>query len=253
MDHRLRRSEELSSEQLCDMLAGDPREAAKGILAAAKSGLVEAQVMLGQILLEGRGIERDPVLAATWFRIGANQGNAMALNMLGRCLEHGWGCAEDLVAAAAHFRQAAAQGLDWGMYNYANLLATGRGVARNEQAAFDFYRRAAERGHAKSLNLLGRCYEEGIGVSADPRQALDCYRRSAQAGDFRGQYSYAAVLMSLGEWQQARHWLQQALELGHLKFLRKASAELRAAALPQIQDITDAYLHRCAALEATEA
>jgi hypothetical protein len=136
------------------------------------------------------------------------------------------------------------------MYNYANLLATGRGVARNEEQAFAWYQRAAALGHAKSMNLVGRYYEEGRVVRADPQAAFDCYRRSAEAGDFRGQFSYASVLMGLGRWDEARHWLREALARGHPKFLRKARDELRRAAIAEVADIAEAYARRCAEQEA---
>lgn len=242
----LPRREEVSPDQLPNLLAGEPREAARTILAAAETGLADAQVMLGQILLEGRGIQRDLELAVRWFRIARAQGNPMAHNMLGRCLEHGWGCNPDLSTAAREYRKAAEQGLDWGMYNLANLFATGRGVAQDQAQALQLYRQAAELGHAKSMNLLGRYLEEGLVVPADPDAAWSWYRRSAEAGDFRGQFSYAAVLISQQRWDEARHWLIQALALGHLKFLRKARDELLAAQIEPITDIAMAYVTRCA-------
>ena len=228
------------------MLAGEPREAARTILAAAETGLADAQVMLGQILLEGRGIQRDPALAIRWFRIARAQDNAMARNMLGRCLEHGWGCDPDPSSAADEYRKAAGLGLDWAMYNLANLFATGRGVAQDQAQALLLYRQAAELGHAKSMNLLGRYLEEGLVEPADPAAALEWYRRSAEAGDFRGQFSYAAVLIIQKQWDEARHWLIQALALGHLKFLRRARDELLAARIEPFADITMAYVARCA-------
>ncbi len=242
----LPRRNEVSPDQLPDMLVGEPREAARTILAAAETGLADAQVMLGQILLEGRGIQRDPELAVRWFRIARGQGNAMAHNMLGRCLEHGWGCNPAPSAAASEYRKAAEQGLDWAMYNLANLFATGRGVAQDQAQALALYRQAATLGHAKSMNLLGRYLEEGLVVPADPAAALEWYRRAAEAGDFRGQFSYAAVLITQQQWDEARRWLIQALATGHLKFLRKARDELLAARIEHIADITMAYVARCA-------
>nr|WP_272889475.1 tetratricopeptide repeat protein [Stutzerimonas stutzeri] len=229
-----------------DLLAGEPREAARTILTAAETGLADAQVMLGQILLEGRGIQRDLGLAVRWFRIARAQGNAMAHNMLGRCLEHGWGCDPDPSSAVREYQKAGKKGLDWGMYNLANLLATGRGVAQDQPQALRLYRQAAELGHAKSMNLLGRYLEEGLVVPADQVAAWNWYRRSAEGGDFRGQYSYAAVLISQQRWDEARHWLIQALALGHLKFLRKARDELLTARIESIADIASAYAVRCA-------
>lgn len=249
MSHILYRVEEDDAPRTA---SGKPGGTARWILAAAETGDLEAQALLGQILLDGHGIQRDPALARSWFAIAAGRGHAMAGNMLGRCLELGWGGKPDLPAAARCYRQAAERGLDWGMYNYANLLATGRGVERDQPQALVWYRRAAERGHAKSMNLVGRYYEEGRTVPQDPQAAFAWYRRSAEAGDFRGQFSYASVLAGRGHWDEARHWLHQALELGHLRFLRRARDELQRAAFPPLAEIAQAYERRCVELEREE-
>lgn len=244
----LRAATAISTEQLTQMLSGTASERARAILAAAGTGHPEAQVMLGQILLQGQGIERDAPLALTWFRIAAAQHSAMAHNMLGRCHEHGWGVAADLTSAAGHYQQAAEQGLDWGLYNLANLLATGRGVPQDRGHAFKLYLQAAQAGHAKSMNLTGRCYEDGLGVAADARQALDWYQRSADAGDFRGQYSLAAVLAAQGQVVPAEHWLRLALAGGNLNFLRATRAALLQAPHPSIRALASDYHRRAAEL-----
>lgn len=51
---------------------------------------------------------------------------------------------------------------------------------------------------------------------------------------------------------EARHWLLAALELGHLKFLRKAGEELQRVALAPLADIAAVYARRCGELEAAE-
>ncbi|MBK3868343.1 sel1 repeat family protein [Pseudomonas stutzeri] len=252
MSHFLRREETLDTDRLAD-LSEEPHRAARLVLTAAAAGEIEAQALLGQILLDGRGIEADPVLALTWFGFAAERGHAMACNMAGRCHEHGWGCPADPSRAAEFYRRAAGIGLDWGMYNLANLLATGRGVEQNETAAYRLYRQAAELGHAKSMNLTGRCLEDGRGVARDVTAAHEWYRRSAEAGDFRGQFSHAAVLLAQQQWDAARHWLIRALTHGHLRFVETALASLQAAALPQIADIVEAYDRRRDELRSTQA
>jgi TPR repeat protein len=248
VSYQLRREEVLDGEQLRAMLEHSPARAAQAVLAAAKQGVLEAQALLGQILLDGYGIQQDQALARVWFEIAARRGHLMARNMLGRCQEHGWGGAADAVAAAEAYRQAADAGLDWGLYNYANLLATGRGVAENHALALVCYRRAAELGHAKSMNLLGRYLEEGLVCQADPLAARDWYRRSAEGGDFRGQFSYAAVLAASGRIEDALHWLHQALAGGNLNFLRVARGALLQAQQPQIRALALAYHQRAAGL-----
>jgi hypothetical protein len=248
-DFRLRREEVLDGDALKSMLDESPARAAQAILIAAREGVVEAQALLGQILLDGQGIAQDQPLALRWFDIAAQRGHLMARNMLGRCHEHGWGCAANASRAARHYQVAAEAGLDWAMYNHANLLATGRGVVEDQLQAFNLYRRAAELGHAKSMNLLGRYLEEGRVCPSDPVAARDWYRRSAEGGDFRGQFSYAAVLTDEGRVDEAVAWLEKALAGGNLNFLRVASQALSSASDPRIQALAADYAQRCTALE----
>ncbi|MFW9267840.1 tetratricopeptide repeat protein [Pseudomonas sp. NR3] len=226
------------------MLKDSPARAAQAILIAAGAGVLEAQALLGQILLDGQGIEQDKPLALRWFDIAAQRGHLMARNMLGRCHEHGWGCVADPAVAAAHYRQAAEAGLDWAMYNYANLLATGRGVTEDQPQALALYRRAAELGHAKSMNLLGRYLEDGRCCPADPVAAAEWYRRSAEAGDFRGQFSHAAVLAQEGRIDESLTWLREALAGGNVSFLRVGSEALRDALHPEVRAMACAYRQR---------
>lgn len=253
MSFHLRREEVLNVEQLSAMLEENPARAAQAILLAAGEGEVEAQALLGQILLDGRGIAQDQALAMRWFVIAAGQGHLMARNMLGRCHEHGWGCVVDASVAAQHYRIAAEAGLDWAMYNLANLLATGRGVAVDHLQALALYRRAAETGHAKSMNLLGRYLEEGLGCPADPVVARDWYRRSAEGGDFRGQFSFAAVLADEGRIEEALNWLEDAMSKGNLPFLRVSSQSLLASPHPDIRNMAQSYRERMLLLEAKSA
>lgn len=248
MSFQLRREEVLDGEQLSAMLGHSPARAAQAILLAARSGVLDAQALLGQILLDGQGIEQDRPLALRWFDIAARGGHLMARNMLGRCREHGWGCDADAEAAAGHYRMAAEAGLDWALYNYANLLATGRGVAQDHGQALACYHQAAQLGHAKSMNLLGRYLEEGRYCPRDMQAALDWYRRSAEGGDFRGQFSYAAVLAGGGRVDEALGWLEKALEGGNLNFLRVARGALMSADAEQIRGLALAYHQRAAQL-----
>ncbi|MDT8907418.1 hypothetical protein SAMN03159376_00444 [Pseudomonas sp. NFACC09-4] len=249
MDLRLRRQQVLDANDWAAMLDDSPSRAAQAILLAAGQGVLDAQALLGQILLDGRGIAQDQPLAVRWFGIAARRGHLMARNMLGRCHEHGWGCASDAATAAAHYRLAAEAGLDWAMYNYANLLATGRGVMQDQAQALALYRRAAELGHAKSMNLLGRYLEDGRHCPADPSAAAYWYRCSAEAGDFRGQFSHGCVLLAQGQFEEGLVWLWRALHAGNLNFLRRATPILQGARLPGLGSLIEAYQARLGVLE----
>lgn len=241
MSFRLRREEVLGGDQLKAMLEESPARAAQAILLAAGEGVIEAQALLGQILLDGQGIARDEKLALRWFEIAANGGHLMARNMLGRCHEHGWGCTANAALAARHYRLGADAGLDWAMYNYANLLATGRGVTEDQSQALNLYRAAAHLGHAKSMNLLGRYLEEGLFCPADLAAAREWYRRSAEAGDFRGQFSHGAVLLEQGRTEEGMAWLRQAMRNGNQRFLKVSAERLRSATQPFLQELAQEY------------
>jgi len=83
VSYPLRREEVVDVAGLKAMLEDSPGKAAQAILAAAGEGVVEAQLLLGQILLDGRGIEQDVDLARRWFAIATQGGSVMACNMLG--------------------------------------------------------------------------------------------------------------------------------------------------------------------------
>jgi uncharacterized protein len=229
VSYQLRREEVVDAAGLQAMLEHSPGKAAQAILAAAGEGMVEAQLLLEQNLLDGRGIAQDAGVARRWFGIAAQGGSAMAHNMLGRCLEHGWGGEVNLAQSAIHYARAADAGLDWGLYNLGNLLATGRGLPANQAQALHCYEKAAQMGHAKSMNLYGRYLEHGIATAPSPVRAVRWYRRSAEAGDFRGMFSLAMVLAERGDMAEAGAWLERARVEGNLNFLRTALVTLQGA------------------------
>jgi len=226
---------ETTPEQLAEIMRGPPERFAPWIQAAAGYGLVEAQAILGQILLDGAGLPRDPEAGLQWFKRAAQAGHAMAMNMVGRCYENGWGTAPDMVVAAYWFRLAADRGLDWGMYNYAHLLNSGRGgVACDPAAALALYQRAAGMGHAKSHGVVGRFYETGRVVEPDLARAFECYRRSAEGGDFRGMFHYARLLAERGEAGQALEWLRQVPRTATPAFMQTVRDYACASPVPAI-------------------
>jgi uncharacterized protein len=207
---RMWRLRQMSAGELRALLAGDLAETAPWIESAARYGVAEAQVRLGQMRLDGVGAPRDETAALTWFTHAAQGGSPEAMNMVGRCYESGWGAAADLTVAADWYRRSAEAGHDWGEYNYANMLFDGRGVGCDQPAAARWYRRASERGHTRAMNLLARCYEEGWGVARDTRKAFEWYRRSAEGGYFRAQYNYATLLTAEGRVDAALGWFEKA-------------------------------------------
>ena len=225
---------------------GEPAEAARWIAAAARYGMVKAQLLFGQILLDGRGLPADAVAARGWFRTAATAGSLAGLNMLGRCHELGWGGPVDAAAARDCYRRAAEAGFDWAQYNLAALLWRGAGGPRDVAAALGWYRRAADQGHAKSLNILARFLEEGWETPADPDAAARFYHRAAVAGDFRGQFNLGTLLAARGETAAAAQWFRRAADGSPPGFLASLADRLAQRPEPELQSIGQAIARRLA-------
>jgi uncharacterized protein len=216
----------ISAERWQQILLGDPVRAVAWISAAAELGDAQAQTVLGQWLLDGRGVERNPEQALAWFLRAAHLNHAMAMNMAGRCHENGWGTSADPEKAVHWFSQAAALKLPEGRYNLANMLVAGHGIKQNQSEAIALYRQAAEQGYAKAFGKLGFYYEQGVVLERDLAAAKRCYQRAAEGGDFRGQFNLAGMLAAEGHRTEALKWLARVPETATPAFLREAGEVL---------------------------
>lgn len=234
----------LSPEDWARALGGDPADATRWLTAAATQGIAEAQAVLGQWLLDGRGGAREPEAAFQWFLKAAAQRHAMGMNMVGRCHENGWGTPVEFFAAANWYRRAAQTGLPEAMYNLANLLQSGKGVPLDHAAALALYRDAADQGHAKSMTKIGRYYEDGLVVVKDADMAMFCYREGAEGGDFRGQFAYGGMLAARGRMEEALRWLRKVPETATAAYLRSAGALLLRSPDPAIRAVGREMLAR---------
>lgn len=234
----------LTQAQWDAVVAGEAAGALAWMRAAARLGHANAQVVLGQWLLDGHGTPPGPQEALEWFLAAAHQRHAMGMNMAGRCYENGWGTPVDLDKAVGWFRLAAERGLDAGMYNYANQLASGKAVPQDHRQALGWYSQAASLGHAKSMTKAGRYFEDGIVVAKDTVRAQDCYRQGAEGGDFRGQFCYAGMLAAQGRVPDALAWLRKVPETATTGYLSEAGAVLLESPHPEVRAVGQDMLER---------
>jgi TPR repeat protein len=219
------------------IIAGEPHTAAQWMLHAARLDNANAQAVLGQWLLDGHGLERNPQDAHAWFLKEAKQGHAMGMNMAGRCFENGWGTEVNLFAALNWYAQAAGQGLDAGMYNYANMLAAGQTIAQDHAGALYWYRKSANVGYAKSMTKIGRYYEDGLVVAQDADVAFFAYGEGARGGDFRGQFNFAGMLAARGHMDEALMWLRKVPFTATPGYRQLAGHELLLSAHPAFREV----------------
>ncbi|WP_374294282.1 tetratricopeptide repeat protein [Sphingomonas sp.] len=199
---------------------------------AAQAGEAQAQLVYGQMLLDGTETRADPREALDWFTRAAAQHHPMALNMVGRCYELGWGCAADAVRAVACYRVAAEQGLAEAMYNYATQLALGHGIAADRVEALGWLERAGSMGYAKAVNFIGSFAEDGWAGPRDMVKAARCYAQAAEGGDFRAAFNHARMLGAEGQIEGALDWLGRAISAGTPAFAARVVHWCAASDIP---------------------
>jgi len=88
----------------------DDFEAVKWFRRAADQGFAQAQVSLGGMYIDGKGVAQDNSEAVNWYRKAAEQGYADAQHRLGKSYAVGIGLPKDFVQAHMWFDLAAMGG-----------------------------------------------------------------------------------------------------------------------------------------------
>ena len=109
---------------------------------AAARGDVGAQVYLGNLYTEGKGVAQDYSKAAKFYEKAAAQGDALAEVNLGMLYYRGKGVAQDYSKAAELYRKSADQGNAAGQAYLGSLYAEGKGVQRDYQKAIELFHNA---------------------------------------------------------------------------------------------------------------
>jgi Sel1 repeat len=121
--------------------------------------------------------EADDNMAA--LRKAAEQGNADAEHMLGNWYLGGRGVPPDYTQVAFWHRRAAERGHDGAQRDLGVLYRTGHGVSQDYVQAAAWCRKAAEQDNAQAQLDLGTLYGDGQGVSKDYAEAYFWLDRAA--------------------------------------------------------------------------
>jgi TPR repeat protein len=149
----------------------------------ADKGDAGAQYKLGLAYADGAGVDKDPAIAAQWFRKAALQGNAPAQSNLGFLYQQGQGVQRDPAESAVWFRKAAERGFAVAQYNLGLLYHNGQGVKQDYALAAKWTTRAARQGLAAGQSFLGMLYFAGHGVEQNYREAYFWLLLGAGAGE----------------------------------------------------------------------
>ena len=146
---------------------GDYKKATPLLKEAATQGNAMAQVLLGLMYKNGKGLKQNTKEAVNSFRIAAKQGDADGQYNLGVMYDRGLGVKQDYKEAAKCYQLAAEQGVTDAQIRLGIMLQSGQGLTQNEKDAVKWFRNAAEQNDADAQLLLGLAYVAGRGIATD--------------------------------------------------------------------------------------
>ena len=130
-----------------------PTDAFQMFKQAAEYGNAEAQLEIGKLYLNGKGVTQDYYQAAEWFKKAAEHGLPQAQWFLGECYCNGTGVTIDENQALIWYIKAAEQGSEWAYY-LGNLYKEGNCITKDENQAVIWYKKAAVAGDINAKSLL---------------------------------------------------------------------------------------------------
>ena len=142
----------------------------------ADTGDPIAEYMIGVAYDNGRGVPRDFVQAAAWYRRAADHGEAKAQYNLAAMYAEGQGVQQDFAQAMTWYRKAADQGEAKAQYNLALLYFTGQGAPQDLTEAYMWLDLAASQsGTGQELYVRAR---DALATKMSPEQIADGQQRA---------------------------------------------------------------------------
>ncbi len=182
--------------------APTPETAAALILARAKAGDPNAQMLLGQMHRLGEGVPRDANASAYWYRQAAQQGLPDAQHNWAVALQHGFGVPANLPEAARWHQQAAMQGVPAAQYDLGRMYLFGKGVSANATRAFHWFDEAGRHSHRQAIFHLALMSRDGNGTRRDLVQAGKFLLMATELGLLDAQAEYHLLAPSLSAQQR---------------------------------------------------
>ncbi|KAF9932103.1 hypothetical protein FBU30_008917 [Linnemannia zychae] len=201
-----------SSDLSSSILHGNFEE----IMAMAKLGNNPARIALGDMYLDGQGVEKDVQEAIDWYLLAARDGNSCAEFKIGRlCYSDGAMTQDCTIAINRYWKEAIEGGSGEAQCNIGNLCYYGK----NYSQALVWYNKAADQGNAIAQNQLGFMYGKGYGIPRDYSQAMIWYRKSAENENSSGQcnvgFMYNNGYGVPQDYTQAITWYRKSAENGN--------------------------------------
>ncbi|MFQ3894665.1 tetratricopeptide repeat protein [Sphingobium sp. R-7] len=134
--------------------AGRYEEARSVAYDLAVNGDPEAQMLMGQMLKEGKARSPNYVEAVKWIRLAADQGNSFAQIDMALSYRQGRGVPKSIIETANWFRRSALNGNPVAQDQLGRLYVSGRGVPESMVGAYAWLAIAAAQGWEESKKAV---------------------------------------------------------------------------------------------------
>lgn len=161
----------------------DSVRAERWLSEAIQAGSVDAQVILGSALVEGRTGLDDLPRGMNLLEQAAEQNHPLALAQLGSLLMDDDRVASQPVIAAGYLERGDELGHPWATQQLGAAYLEGRGVTQNPNRAQALLLEAAEQGQTGAMRLLGEAYLKGEALPFHPSRGEELLTQAAQTGD----------------------------------------------------------------------
>ncbi|KAF9925376.1 hypothetical protein FBU30_004815 [Linnemannia zychae] len=187
----------------------------------ATLGDADAQVALGDMYLNGHGVQRDYQKAMDWFLKAANGGDAVGQRKVGVLYGSGWGVEQNYQTSMEWYLKAAAQGNAQAECNIGIYYRYGYGVERDPFKAMEYFKKSADQNNANAKIHIGDIYYNAEGVPRDYNKAMARYQEAASQGSEMAKFNIGVMFEyghgCVADTSIAMKWYQEAADQGSVE------------------------------------
>ena len=169
----------------------DLKNAMKFYQEAAADGYDDALAAVGELYMQGLGVEKNLNRAQELFLSAAERGSAKGAYDLATMYDIGFGVEPDNKRAFNWYKEAAEKGYPYAAYKLGDMYMLAHGTKQDIYAANKMYMLAASKGMLQAKLRLADHYLQGLGLKANVQKAFDLYKGAATKDP------YAAYMLSI--------------------------------------------------------
>ena len=177
---------------------------------AAEDDARDGFLILGELYLNGWGVEKDINRALENYKMAAALGDGNAMNQIGFIFMGDEDFEKNPEQSFYWFNEAAKKGSDVGMYNLGWCYMNGFGVDVDVEKAAEWFKKAAELDYVDAMFELGEYYQNNL---VDVNKAKMWYLKAAELGHAQAQNNLAVIYANIdNDYQEAIKWYKIAIE-----------------------------------------